>query len=53
MESTMTSLPYLAAAVMLFTGLAFVWDLRTRRIPNWLTVSSLVLAVGFQLATRG
>ena len=53
MESTLSSLPYLAAAVMLFTGLAFVSDLRTRRIPNWLTVSSLALAVVFHLATRG
>ncbi len=53
MESTLSSLPYLAAAVMLFTGLAFVWDLRTRRIPNWLTVSSLLLALGFHLSIRG
>ena len=52
-ETTVTVLPTLASAVMLFTGLAFLCDLKTRRIPNWLTVISLVLALAFHLTTGG
>jgi prepilin peptidase CpaA len=36
---------FMTAMVLLFTSAAVVSDLRTRRIPNWLTVSSLVLAL--------
>ena len=52
-ETTVTVLPTVASAVMLFTGLAFLCDLKTRRIPNWLTVISLVLALAFHLTTGG
>jgi prepilin peptidase CpaA len=36
---------FMTAMVLLFTSAAVVSDLRTRRIPNWLTVSNLVLAL--------
>ena len=35
----------MTAMVLLFTAAAVFSDLRTRRIPNWLTVPSLVLAL--------
>ena len=35
----------MTAMVLLFTSAAVFNDLRTRRIPNWLTVPSLVLAL--------
>lgn len=35
----------MTAMVLLFTSAAVLSDLRTRRIPNWLTVSSLALAL--------
>lgn len=40
----------LAAAVMAYTLTALVSDLKTRKIPNWLTVSSLALALVFHTA---
>lgn len=39
--------------VTLFTGIAVAIDLRHRRIPNWLTVSSALLGLVFHTATRG
>jgi len=37
----------LVAAVTAFTLTAAVWDLRTQRIPNWLTVPGLLAALVF------
>lgn len=34
-------------AVMLFTAVAMVWDIRTRRIPNWLNLIGLIAALIF------
>ena len=36
-----------------FTLTAAIWDLKTRRIPNWLNVLALVLAVVWQCAFFG
>lgn len=43
----MQEIPWIGA--LLLTGLAAVWDWRTRRIPNWLTVTGVV--TGFGLST--
>ncbi len=40
-------------AVLPLTVIALVWDLRTRRIPNWLTVSAFAAALVFHTATTG
>lgn len=40
-------------AVMLFMLLALVTDLKDRRLPNWLTVSSAALGLVYHLATGG
>ena len=40
-------------SVLLIAGVACVWDLRTRRIPNVLTFGAAAGAVLFHLATRG
>ena len=40
-------------AVMLFTAVAMVWDIRTRRIPNWLNLIGLMMALIFCSATGG
>ncbi len=40
-------------AVFLFTLTAAVTDLRTRRLPNWLTVPALAAALVFHSATGG
>lgn len=46
--------PYLLTfCVLLFTGVAVGWDVRTRRIPNWLNVTALVAALVFHIATNG
>ena len=39
--------------ITLFTFAAMILDLRTRRIPNWLTVSGLVAALAFHTGTNG
>lgn len=45
----MSSFPLLLdGALLAVVCLAAVLDLRTRRIPNWLTVSGLVLALGLR-----
>jgi prepilin peptidase CpaA len=41
------------AAVGLFTAAAAVWDLRSRRIPNKLTVPVFVLGLAYQAAFAG
>lgn len=38
----------LIAAVTVFTLTAAVWDFRTKRIPNWLTVPGFLAALVFQ-----
>lgn len=43
----------LTAAVFVFTLIALVCDVRTRRLPNWLTVSGLAAGLGFHLVTGG
>ena len=40
-------------AALLVASVACVFDLRTRRIPNWLTFGSAALALGFQFAAGG
>lgn len=47
------SLIVLALGVGLYTVVAAVWDIRFRRIPNVLTVSSLVLGLAFQIGFHG
>jgi prepilin peptidase CpaA len=36
-----------AGLVALFTLLCAVWDFRTKKIPNWLTVSAAVIGLGY------
>ena len=36
---------------VLAMGAAGLWDLRTRQIPNWLTLGALALALGFRALT--
>ena len=40
-------------AVMVFTSIALCIDLKCRRIPNWLTVSSAVLGLAYHVASSG
>lgn len=47
------SLIVLAVGVGVYTVLAAVWDIRFRKIPNALTVSSLVLGLAFQMSFHG
>ncbi len=43
----------MVALVALFTAVAAVQDLRTRSIPNWLTVPSFLLALAFHTIGNG
>lgn len=43
----------LLACVAAFTGTAAITDLRTRRIPNWLTLTAFILGVSFQIWRGG
>ena len=43
----------LAIVAMGFTGAAMYFDLKYRKIPNWLTVSVFVLGFVFHIATSG
>jgi prepilin peptidase CpaA len=47
--------PFVVLAILVFayTATAMITDLRARRIPNWLTVSSLVGALLFHGVTGG
>jgi prepilin peptidase CpaA len=38
--------PILQALVAILVVMAGIWDWRTRRIPNWLTFSSVILGIG-------
>lgn len=51
----MPATPYMInlLAILVLTGIALVWDLRWRRIPNWLTVTALALAFVTQVAFAG
>ncbi|MFO1040400.1 MAG: A24 family peptidase [Planctomycetaceae bacterium] len=40
-------------AVMIFTGMAMVTDVRTRKIPNWLTVSGFLSGLMFHSFVQG
>jgi len=40
-------------AVILFTSVALTTDLKSRRIPNWLTVSAAILGLVYHIATGG
>lgn len=40
-------------AVIVATSIAVSIDLRTRRIPNWLTVSTFVIGLGYHVTTNG
>lgn len=42
-----------ALTLLLHAGLAAVWDLAERRIPNWLIVSGLLLGFAFSAQTSG
>lgn len=43
----------LTSAVVIFTLVALVCDLRTRRLPNWLTVPGLAAGLGYHFVTGG
>ena len=47
--------PYvvLVVVVALFTLTAMIWDLKTRRLPNWLNATALVLALVFHGVNGG
>lgn len=45
--------PLQAFAVMLFTAIAMVWDIRSRRIPNWLNIVGFGAAIAFHLERDG
>jgi len=38
--------PIVQALVAILVIMAGIWDWRTRRIPNWLTLSSVILGIG-------
>jgi prepilin peptidase CpaA len=38
--------PAIISALFLLAALGAIWDLRTRRIPNWLTLSGLIAGFG-------
>jgi prepilin peptidase CpaA len=40
-------------ALLIHAGLAAVWDLAERRIPNWLIVSGLLFGFAFSAQSRG
>lgn len=42
-----------AGALCTFVSVAFAFDLKSRRIPNWLTVSALVAALVFHTSLSG
>ena len=42
-----------AIALVLHVGLAAVWDIAQRRIPNWLIVSGLILGFAFSAQSGG
>ncbi|MGD0230343.1 MAG: A24 family peptidase [Syntrophorhabdales bacterium] len=39
--------------LFLLLSLAAIWDIATRRIPNWLTLSCMVLGVGYHALSGG
>ena len=45
------SLPPLGIRILLsaLVIVAAIWDIRTRRIPNWLTLSGVILSVGLNM----
>ena len=43
----------LTICVGIFTLVAMIWDIRSRRIPNWLNVTGLVVAFGFHAIFNG
>jgi Flp pilus assembly protein protease CpaA len=45
--------PVLLAALGLIGALAIVYDIRTRSLPDWLTIGGALLGLGLALATRG
>jgi prepilin peptidase CpaA len=45
--------PILAGSAMTFTAIAMILDLKTRRIPNWLTVGAFVLGLVFHASNAG
>lgn len=47
------SMIILLSAVSAFMVLALVWDVRTRRLPNWLTVPGLALGLLYHAVTGG
>ncbi|WP_423192926.1 A24 family peptidase [Cupriavidus sp. H18C2] len=51
MTTTITALANLSLAAMV--TVAAIGDARTRRIPNWLVASGMVLALAAQIATLG
>ena len=51
-SAPMSFAPFMAAAVV-FAAMAAFWDLRTRRIPNWLTLPAIVLGVAANAAKSG
>ncbi len=48
-----SNLTFVSVAILIFTSVAVFTDLKSRLIPNWLTVSSFVIALVFHLATGG
>lgn len=48
-------LPYivLVVVVAIFTLTAMIWDLKTRKLPNWLNISAFVLALVFHGVNGG
>ena len=50
MDSTFVAL---TICVGIFTLVAMIWDIRSRRIPNWLNVTGLVVAFGFHAIFNG
>jgi len=45
--------PAIIAVLLVLAALAAYWDLRTRRIPNWLTLAGLVSGFGLNGALYG
>jgi prepilin peptidase CpaA len=42
-----------SVVLILHAGIAAVWDIAQRRIPNWLIVSGLLLGIAFQTQSGG
>lgn len=53
MQNLEISVIVLAVAVGIYTVVAAAWDIRFRRIPNWLNIAALLLGLIYQCSFHG